>query len=154
MDFNYELEQGFSKSGAGSKFGGSNYGVKGPRTHKTNQIDRLKSELQKYDITENRRYELADELIKMNSIEYMNMKYLAAVVMVLEDNFKNNVYNEDNYSEFFDMVFGDSNFLNYYMNKIIDIEKENDIEYIKLVKSILYNYMYKLWINRQNKYKF
>jgi len=153
MELNLEYEQDFTKKGDLSKFGGSDYIInKGPVDFKGKQLDKLKSELQKYDISESKRYGLAKEMSNLNSIETMNMKYLASVLVFL-DTIGNLKYEEDDELKIIESDFlNDKDFLNPFLRRIIDLEKENDKFYIKSVKIVFYTYLYKVWINRYNKY--
>lgn len=151
MNLNLEYEQDFVKKGKGSKFGSSDFSIKNPRDTKSIQIDKLKNELQKYDITEKRRYEILSEMEKLNSIEYMNMKYLAAVIVIAEE--FNGRYQEDE-TEFIYDFFHNKKLVDKYISKIAETEKENNLNYIKLVKSVLFSYLHKLLLNRKNNYTF
>jgi hypothetical protein len=152
MEINLEFEQDFVKKGKGiSKYGGADFGGRGPRDIKSEQLDKLKSELQKYDITENRRYKIANEMEALNSIEYMNMKYLAAVIMMFED-YTGSYQDEESLNAYLYEILNDKNRIKFYINKVADIDKEKDSSYIKLVKSILWSYAYKLSVNRKQGY--
>jgi hypothetical protein len=154
MEINLEFEQDFVKKGKGiSKYGGADFGAKGPRDIKSDQIDKLKVELQKYDITENRRYKIASEIESLNSVEYMNMKYLAAVIMMFEE-YNGSYQDEDNVNAYLYDILNDKNRIKFFINKVADIDNEKDNGYIKLVKSILWSYAYKLFTNRKNGYNF
>jgi hypothetical protein len=116
-------------------------------------LDKLKSELQKYDISESRRYDLAKELNALNSIETMNMKYLASVLVFL-DNIGNLKYeDEEELQEIISEFLNDKTFLKPFLRRIIDLNKENDKSYMKSVKIVFYTYLHKVWINRYNKYR-
>jgi hypothetical protein len=153
MDNILEYEQDFAKKGQGSKFGGAEYGInKGPKDFKGNQLESLKSELQKYDISESRRYDLLKEMSNLNSIEYMNMKYLASVLAFLDFIGGLKYENEEEFSEIISEFFMDKEFIKFYLFKIINLEKEKDSKYMKEVKIIFYSYLYKVWVNRYYKY--
>jgi hypothetical protein len=154
MELNLQYEQDFTKKGELSKYGGSDYVTnKGPIDFKGKQLDKLKSELQKYDISESRRYDLAKELNNLNSIETMNMKYLASVLVFL-DNIGNLKYeDEEELQEIISEFLNDKAFLKPFLRRIIDLNKENDKSYMKSVKIVFYTYLHKVWINRYNKYR-
>jgi hypothetical protein len=153
MESILDYEQDFVKKGGISKFGGSDYGVnKGPRDFKGYQLEKLVSELQKYDISESRRYALSKEMYNLNSVEYMNMKYLASVLVFL-DIIGNLTYEyEEEFQEIITDYFNDKNFMNPFILRIINLDKEKETSYIKKVKIIFYTYLYKIWINRSRKY--
>ena len=155
MELNLAYEQDFTKKGKLSKFGGSDFGLKGGiRDAKTIQIDKLRSELQKYNISEARRNDLLEQMYKIRSIEYMNTKYLAVVLDILE-NIPGIYYREeDELLDILGYVFKeDKEFLQGYLDRIVDVSKENDPKYIKLVKSILLSYIYKIWTNRYKNFE-
>lgn len=153
MELNLKYEQDFTKKGKLSKFGGTDYGIKGPKDEKSYQLDRLRSELSKYNILESRVYSIAETLYRMNSVEYMNMKYLAAVVVMLE-NLELEYKSEEEFDELARYVFEDKEFLKPYLEKIVDVDREKDPKYMRLVKTTLLTYMYKLWFNRYNNFTF
>jgi len=154
MELNLEYEQDFSKKGKLSKFGGSEYGIKGPRDFKSYQLDKLRVELLKYNILESRVYIILNEIQRMNSVEYMNMKYLAAVIDILEF-FDGLQYKEqEEFDELAKEIFNNKEFLKPYLDKIIDIEREKDSKYIRLVKTTLFTYLFKLWVNRSSNFEF
>ncbi len=154
MELNLEYEQDFSKKGKLSKFGGSEYGIKGPRDYKSYQLDKLRIELLKYNIPESRVYNILNEIQRMSSVEYMNMKYLAVIVNIIED-FDGLQYKEqEEFDELAKEIFNDKEFFKPYFERIIDIEKEKDSKYIRLVKTTLFTYLFKLWINRSNNFEF
>ena len=152
MDINFDFEQDFVKSGKGAKHSTTTFVVKGS-DFKSKQLDRLKMELQKYDILDTKRYKIATEMEAMNSIEYMNMKYLAAVIMIFED-YKGDYQDEDDVNAYLYELFKDKSKINFFVNKVMDNEKEKDNSYIKLIKSILLSYSYKLFKNRKSGYEF
>jgi hypothetical protein len=152
MDINFDFEQDFVKQGKGAKHSGTTFIVKGS-DFKSKQLDRLKLELQKYDISDTKRYKIASEMEAMNSIEYMNMKYLAAVIMIFED-YKGDYQDEDEVNTYLYDLFKDKQKISFFVNKVMDNEKEKDKSYIKLIKSILLSYSYKLFKNRKSGYEF
>jgi hypothetical protein len=89
----------------------------------------------------------------MNSIEYMNMKYLAAVIIIFED-YKGDYQDEDEVNTYLYDLFKDKQKISFFVNKVMDNEKEKDKSYIKLIKSILLSYSYKLFKNRKSGYEF
>jgi hypothetical protein len=153
MELNLEYEQDFVKKGGVSKFGGTEFGLnRGARDFKGFQLEKLASELQKYDIAEARRYDLVKEMNNLNSIEYMNMKYLASVLVFL-DIIGNLTYEyEDEFQEIITDYLNNKEFMEQFIFKIMDLEKEKDSSYIKKVKTLFYTYLYKIWINRNRKY--
>ena len=152
MELNLEYEQDFIKKGKGiSKYGGTDFGGRGPRDFKAQQLDKLRFELQKYDITENKRYKITSEMDALNSIEYMNMKYLAAVIMILEG-YKGSYQDEDDVNNYIYEIFRDKEKMSFFINKVIDSDKENDPVYMKMVKSVLLTYIFKLKVNKASGY--
>jgi hypothetical protein len=55
---------------------------------------------------QNKAYKIASEMEAMNSIEYMNMKYLAAVIMIFED-YKGDYQDEDEVNTYLYDLFKD-----------------------------------------------
>jgi hypothetical protein len=152
MDINFDFEQDFIKNGKGGKHSATTFIVKSS-DFKSKQLDKLKIELQKYDILDTKRYKIATEMEAMNSIEYMNMKYLAAVIMIFED-YKGDYQDEDDVNAYLYELFKDKSKISFFINKVMDNEKDKDNSYIKLIKSILLSYSYKLFKNRKSGYEF
>jgi hypothetical protein len=151
MELNLEYEQDFTKKGKESKFGGADYGIKGPKDIRMIQVMKIRAELLKYNILETRVYSLTNKLHKMNSVEYMNPKYLAAVIYMLEDIDGVVQYEtEEDFKEIVNYIFTDKNFLKTYLDKIIDPDKEKDPKYMRLVKTTIFTYLFKIWANRIN----
>jgi hypothetical protein len=150
MELNLLYEQDFTKKGKLSKFGGSEFGVKGPKDFKSYQIEKLTGELLKYNILESRVRDITKPLYKINSIEYMNIKYLAAVINILESIEGIEYKEQEEFDEIATYLFKDKEFLKSHLEKIIDIENSKDSKYLKAVKNTLFTYLYKIWANRHN----
>jgi hypothetical protein len=89
-------------------------------------------------------------MLNLNSVKHMNAKYLAAVLVILED-FLGNYNEEEEFTTFIAEALNNKEYIKPYLDRLIE---SNDISYIKLVKSVLLTYLYKVCINRRNKYKF
>ena len=153
MELNLKYEQDFVKKGKLTKFGGSDFGIKGPRDFKSYQIEKLRGELLKYNLIESRIYNIVNSIYKMNSVEYMNMRYLAVVLNILE-NIEGVQYKDQNeFDEIATYIFKDKDFLKFHLEKILDTDKLKDSKYLKSVKSTLFTYLYKVWVNRYNNFE-
>jgi hypothetical protein len=151
MDLNLQFEEGFVKKGKPLTYGGADYKPStGTKTLEQIQIDRIRNELSKYDITENRKYDLSNEMLNLNSVKNMNAKYLAAVLVILED-FIGSYNEEEEFITFIAEVLNNKDYIKPYIDRLAE---NNDISYIKLVKSVLLSYLYKVCVNRRNRYRF
>lgn len=90
----------------------------------------------------------------MNSVEYMNMKYLAAVLNILENIDGLQYKDQSEFDEIATYIFKNKEFMKIHLEKIMDTENSKDSKYIRSVKSTLLTYLYKVWVNRYNNFEF
>lgn len=99
-------------------------------------------------------YQWSDEMTQMEGFRYMNTKFVAAALIIL-DQYLQDVSLED-YENFFKIlktvIFNDEKIMNEYLDNLIDktTRKEGAAALEALTKRILFNYIYKISQFRYN----
>jgi hypothetical protein len=121
--------------------------VKNPSNARlTNQLNTLDGALKDYDISQERRYTFRDKVSGLSKVEFMNMKYLAACLIIM-DKFEE----EDHASPYEELVeylrelFESENFKTKYYEKMVNINnEESKTNYVVYLKRVVLNYCIKL----------
>ena len=159
----YEKEQDFARKdgSAGSKFSSSDYSSKlGPISENQRRGEELKDILSKnYDVSLERRKQLQVEMEQIEYLRYMNMKYLAASLVILDrlEEYKKELEYEgeveDTYFEDYMYSLFTGPEFDYFMNKLVYEKSEDNPSYRALVKSILLSYCHKIFRWRTSLYR-
>jgi hypothetical protein len=93
-------------------------------------------------------YQWSEEMTQMEAFRYMNTKFVAAALIILDQYFQD--INFEDYENFFKIlktvIFNDEKIMNEYLDNLIDksSRKEGIAAIEALTKRILFNYIYKI----------
>jgi hypothetical protein len=148
MSLDYSLEAGFVKKDSkfGSRFGFSDFKVGSLPLQ--NQINLLLEEItKKYtNISSNRRYKIRDEMANFTPIKYMNHKYLAASINIVDQHEEIQDENPDlSVEEYTSQVLNNPEKFKFYLDNVMSQSTEKIPDYQYLVKTTIFTYVYKLY---------
>lgn len=105
---------------------------------------KLLEALKKYDISSERYRSLLDEAKSLSTFRYMNMRYLAASIFIM-DQFSEYEETEDSFFDFMSMQLNNEIYFSKFYQKIVDVKKESLPMYIPTLKKTIFSYCYKIF---------
>jgi hypothetical protein len=111
-----------------------------------NQLNSLDAALKDYDISKERIYAFRERVSNLSKLEYMNMRYLAACLIIM-DKFSDEEHNSpyEELLEYLKELFESEKFEKTYYEKMVNISNEESKTYYKIyLKRVVLDYCFKL----------
>jgi len=142
------FDQDYSKA-----YSGIDFNSEASRTPFQSQNIALNDALKRYDISAERSRVLIDEMTRLSTYRYMNMRYLAAAVYIMErfSDFEGSTSDlETSFFEFIRLQFDVQKNLDRFYYNIVDEKRLNEIpNYLTNLKRDILSYCYKIYRTRQ-----